>query len=323
MANEKIVAGPRNGLKTMKEIEQNLNDLKERDSPKEAEKEGEVIERIDFNFEGKSRDSSKSKMLRVKPNSEGVIIRRCRFRNKANEDPALVIAAKNVVVEECIFENMKGEDKREAIRIADDGRDSGVSLNCTIRRCIFRNNSGDDEVISIKSANNTIEDCFFINNGSDEDDEVSGNVTVRHGGLTKIRHNYFEGKNGVRIYGYGNRVEFNCFKDNPAKADDDKEKTRSPIGLWWGEEDYDPNWVPDKGEGEWASKPSEEHDKSRIGTHTVYARAVGTVIRGNEFKNCKSTIVEVKGGRDKEPKDTKIGHNEENVEKFTFEKNEE
>jgi hypothetical protein len=47
----------------------------------------------------------------------------------------------------------------------------------------------------------------------------------------------------VRIYGYGNRVEFNCFKDNPAKADDDKEKTRSPIGLWWGKEDYDPNWL--------------------------------------------------------------------------------
>jgi hypothetical protein len=321
----KTVAGPRNGLKAMEEIEQNLKDLKEKHSTIETEDEGEVIEGIDFNFEDKDPEDE-IKMLRVKPNSNRVKIRRCRFRNKKSLDPALVISnSEEVIVEDCIFENMRGGDKREAIRIGGDGRESGLSLKCTVRRCIFRNNSGDDEVISIKSANNTIEECFFINNGSDDDDEVSGNVTVRHGGLAKIRHNYFKGKNGVRIYGYGNRVEFNCFDNNTADANDNKAKKRCPITLWWGEEKYDPNWVPDKDEGEGASKPSEKFDNSKEGTHTVYARAVGTVIRGNEFKKCNSTIVEVKDGneKDEEPIDTQRGHSEENVEKFSFEKNEE
>src|SRR5919109_3301846 len=132
------IVGPRNGL-TMEIIEQNLKDLKKEDSPREAEEKGEVIEGIDFNFEGKSGGGAK--MLRVRPDSDGVIIRRCRFRNKAIEDPALVISnSKNVVIEDCIFENMEGGNKREAIRIAGDGSESGLSLKCRVRRCIFRNN---------------------------------------------------------------------------------------------------------------------------------------------------------------------------------------
>src|SRR5215217_2018364 len=302
VSEEKNVAGPRNGLKAMEEIEQNLKDLKERHSTLEVGDKDEVIEGIDFNFEDKNSEDE-IKMLKVKSksfeeiNTHRIKIRRCRFRNKKSLDPALVISnSKEVIVEDCIFENMRGGDKREAIRIGGDGRESGLSLKCTVRRCIFRNNSGDDEVISIKSANNTFEECFFINNGSDDDDKVSGNVTVRHGGLATIRHNYFKGKNGVRIFGYGNRVEYNCFDNNPADDNNDKAKKRCPITLWWGEEKYDPNWVPDKGEGEGASKPSEKFDSSGIGTHTKYARAVRTVIRGNEFKNCNSTIVEVKDG---------------------------
>lgn len=150
LLKEETIAGPRNGL-TIQEIEQKLEDLEEVNFQKEADEEGQVIEGLDFNFENQNGDGSK--MLRVKPNSDRVVIRRCRFRNKHNEDPALVIAnSKNVVVEDCIFENMRGGDKREAIRIAEDGRESGMSLKCTIRRCIFRNNSGDDEIISIKSA---------------------------------------------------------------------------------------------------------------------------------------------------------------------------
>jgi hypothetical protein len=298
---EEMIAGPRNGI-TVEKIEQNLKDLKEVDSPKEAEEKGEVIEGLDFNFEGRSGGGSK--MLRVRPDCDSVIIRRCRFRNKANEDPALVIAdSKNVMVEDCIFENMKGGDKREAIRIAGDSSESGLSLKCTVRRCIFRNNSGDPEIISIKSAENIVEDCFFIKN--------DGNLTVRHGGLTKIHHNYFEGKNGVRIHGYGNRVEYNCFKDNSAT---DEEKKRTPISLWWSEEDKDPNWDwedEDKG----ISKPSGSKGSS---THSIYARTVDTVIKGNEFKNCRNNIVEVEGNGTKKPRNTKAENNKE-VEKFTFE----
>jgi hypothetical protein len=307
-------AGPRNGI-TIKKIEQNLKDLKERDSTKEVEEEGKVIEGLDFNFEDKDEDDGKSKMLRVREGSDGVVIKRCRFRNKANKDPALVIGnSKNVVVEDCIFENMEGGNEREAIRIAEDGRESGLSLKCTVRRCIFRNNKGDPEIISIKSAENIVEDCFFINN--------DGNVTVRHGGLAVIRHNYFEGKNGVRIHGYGNRVEYNCFKDNSAE-DEGQERKRTPISLWWGgddkdsDKDKDPywNWVDRTKK---ISKPS-----GNKGDETIdrYAQTVDTVIRGNEFKNCKNTIVEVKGEGPKEPLRTM---NEDNRklkedEKFGFE----
>ena len=166
-------------------------------------------------------------MLYVPTDCDGVTIRRCYFRNKSNEGPALAISiSKNVMVEDCIFENITGKDDREPIRIG-DGSESGLSLKCAVRRCIFRNNSGDPEVISIKSAENTVEDCFFINN--------DGNVTVRHGGLTNIHHNYFEGNNGVRIHGYGNIVEYNYFKDNSAT-----DEARSPISLWWGDEDTRP-----------------------------------------------------------------------------------
>jgi hypothetical protein len=308
LLKEETIAGPRNGI-TIDKIEQNLKDLTRVESPKEAEEEGEVVEGLDFNFEDKDDDDDASKMLRVKPNCDRVIIRRCRFRNKANEDPALVIAnSKNVVVEDCIFENMRGGDKREAIRIAGDGRESGLSLKCTVRRCIFRNNSGDDEIISIKSAENTIEDCFFIKN--------NGNLTVRHGGLTKIHHNYFEGKNGVRIHGYGNRVEYNCFEDNNSATDD--EKMRCPISLWWGDEDKDPNWDWEE-QDEGISRPSGSMGSN---THSVYARTVDTVVKENEFKNCRNAIVVFrrKDEHDKKPKNTKEENNKtlKDNEEFTF-----
>lgn len=310
---EETTAGPRNGI-TIEKIEDNLKGLTKRDSPKEVDEEGEVIEGLDFNFDGVSEDGDDSNMLRVKPNSDGVKIRRCRFRNKRNEDPALVIAdSKKVVIEDCIFENMRGGDKREAIRIGDSS-ESGLSLKCIVRRCIFRNNSGDDEVISIKSADNIVEDCFFINNGLDDDDDpVSGNLTVRHGGLTKIHHNYFKGKNGVRIHGYGNVVEYNCFEDNSAT---DSEKKRSPISLWRGNEDKDPNWDWEDRDKR-ISKPS---GNKASDTHSVYAQTVDTVVRGNEFKNCTNRIVKV-GDKPKEPMNTKEENNREleEGEKFGFE----
>jgi hypothetical protein len=302
LVTEKIVAGPRNGI-TIEKIEQNLTrkGLTRVKSPRKVKKKEHIIEGLDFNFESVKKGAKKSKMLRVPEDRDDVIIRRCWFRNKSNKDPALVISiSKNVVVEDCIFENIKGKNEREPLRIG-VGSESGLSLKCTVRRCIFRNNSGDDEVISIKSAKNTVEDCFFINNDA--------NLTVRHGGLTKIRHNYFKGKNGVRIHGYGNRVEYNCFEDNSAT-----DKSRSPISLWWGKKDKDPNWVwEDKKKR--ISKPS--GDKAPK-SHSIYAQTVDTVIRGNEFKKCMNTIVDYKKG-DMAPMNTKKENNEKDVQKFTFE----
>jgi hypothetical protein len=301
---KKEIAGPRNGIKAMEKIKQKLRKgLTKVKSTTKSKKKGQVIEGLDFNFEGVKRGAKRSYMLYVPPDRDGVKIRRCYFHNKANEGPALAISvSKNVVVEDCIFENITGKDEREPIRIG-DGSESGLSLKCTVRRCIFRKNSGDAEIISIKSAENTVEDCFFINN--------DGNLTVRHGGLTKIRHNYFEGENGVRIHGYGNRVEYNCFKDN--SATDDK---RSPISLWGGKEPKDPNWVwVDKDKR--ISKP--KGGKPAKKSHKKYAQTIDTVIRGNEFKNCENTIVRVEDKKTKEPMNTKDEKNKVDVQKFTFE----
>jgi hypothetical protein len=301
VSEEDNVAGPRNGLKTMKELDEKLkNGLTKIKKPDESKKDGETIEGKLYDFEGEN-----GRMLRV--HHDNVKIRNCKFRDNKGE-PVLVIAnGKNVVVEDCIFEDItaKEGDNREPLRIGEDGSESGVSLNCTVRRCIFRNNSAEAEIISIKSVDNTIEHCFFINN--------DGNLTVRHGGRTRIRNNYFTGNNGVRIYGYGNRVENNCFEENSGT------ESRTPIGLWYGNRDYDENWIEDKSESKWGSKPTGNKNKQ-----DQYARAVLTVIRGNEFKkSCTRTIADVKDGKSKEPQDTKRGRNEEELEKFTFEKNEE
>jgi hypothetical protein len=310
------IAGPRGGAtieEMMNKIRNKLKkDMKKVDSQQKSKKKGQVIEGLDFNFGSKKKGSKRSKMLQVQPGHDGVVIKRCWFHNKPNNDPALVIRySKNVIVQDCVFENMEGGDGREAIRIAENGRESGVPLNCKIKNCIFKNNSGDDEVISIKSANNTIEDCFFIDNGSDDDDDVSGNLTVRNGGGTIIRHNYFKGKNGVRIYGYGNRVEYNCFVDNPSES-----KQRSPISLWSGNKDKDENWKWTKKNGKKVAEPKGKKGKRTVG----YAQAVDTVIRKNEFKGCRNRIVEVKTKKtSREPIGTKQENNE-GVEKFTFEK---
>ncbi|MDQ3903675.1 MAG: right-handed parallel beta-helix repeat-containing protein [Thermoproteota archaeon] len=274
--------GPRDGI-TIEKIEQELRDLRKRTSTKTARRE-EVIEGFDFDFEGKTGNGQF--MIKVPRGCDGVKIRRCRFRNKAINKPAIVIGGKDVVIEDCIFEKMRGGDGREAIRIGYDGRQSGVSLKCEVRHCLFRDNSGDDEIISIKSADNTIEDCFFINN--------DGNLSVRLGGLTTIQHNYFEGKNGVRIHGYGNHVEYNRFKDNSATAE-----KRSPIGLWWGNEDINGNW-------KWVDehKGTQEPKGHEGENFDGYARAEGTVIKGNKFESCRNTLVEYKKKGPKEPRHT-------------------
>jgi hypothetical protein len=298
---ENLVAGPSNGLKTMEELEERLrNGLDKVTSPDRSDSVGQVIERKDYDFSGRNP----GRMLRVK--HDNVKIRNCKFRNNKGQ-PAVVIAnAKNVVIEDCIFENITVRDgtNREPLRIGEDGGESGMELKCKVRRCIFRNNTAEAETISIKSANNTIEHCFFINN--------DGNLTVRHGGRTIIHHNYFRGNNGVRIYGYGNRVEYNCFENNSGG------ENRSPIGLWYGNEDKDQNWEWED-EEKMISRPKGGDPR---GNHDEYARAVDTIIKGNEFKNCNNDIVEVKDGRSREPKRTKSEDNEK-VEKFTFEKNEE
>ena len=127
--------------------------------------------------------------------------------------------------------------------------------------------------------------------------------SVLSGGFTTIRYNYFKGTNGVRMHGYGNYVGYNCFEDNPDV------RALSPIQLRWGTKEIDPNWDDQ-------DKPSGKEGKG----HDEYARTVDTVVEGNEFKNCKNTIIELRKEQEHtlEPKDTKQENNK-TVAKFTFE----
>ncbi|MFL6486750.1 MAG: chondroitinase-B domain-containing protein [Nitrososphaera sp.] len=223
----------------------------------------------------------------------------CKFRKKTTKGQGLNITGaktKKVTVQYCIFEDFSFKESNggEPLRLG-NSQFSGCIFECIVKNNIFRNLKSDPECISIKSCNNIIEDNFFINNES--------NVCVRHGGLTNIRHNYFKGTNGVRIHGYGNYVGYNCFEDNSGTDED-----LSPITVRWGKADKDPNWDD-------YNKPSGKEGSS----HAEYAQAIDTVIEGNEFKNCKKTVVPLKKGDvTLSPKNTKDNNNKA-VAKFIFE----
>lgn len=200
---------------------------------------------------------------------ENVTIRRCIFRDKDTLGVALNVTGaktKKVLIEYCLFENLTFDDDNggEPLRLG-ISQHSGCIFECTVRNCIFRKLEADPETISIKSCNNIVEDCYFINNKS--------NVTVRHGGLAKIRHNYFKDKGGIRLYGYGNEISNNLFEDNPG------EEKYAPIIVANGNKLRDPNWEDEK-------TPSGREGNS----HAIYAQNKDNKIHGNRFRNCKITL---------------------------------
>jgi hypothetical protein len=293
LATEETVAGPRNGI-TMEKIEQEIKnrDLKSGAKYKPPKKKKNImIESYDF-----TKKKGK-KQLRLSDYQEA-IIKYCKFGKKSTEGQGLEITgdkAKKVTVQYCIFEDFtsKVSNGGEPLRLGNSPQ-SGCIFECVIKNNIFRNcTQKDPEMISIKACKNRIEDNFFINNTT--------NVTVRHGGLNKIQHNYFKGNNGVRIHGTGNYVRYNCFADN-------KETGKlSPITVRWGSKPQDRHWKNNKPLG----RKGASHDES--------APARDTVIEGNEFKNCKITIRDFQDEDEHEkPEGTKKENNKE-VRKFTFE----
>src|SRR5215212_9401434 len=199
-----VIAGPRNGI-TVEKIEQEINK-----SPLRTEISGLnfsgrsniVIEGIDFRI---NRTGNKQCII---SDCRDVIVRRCIFGNKTTLGQGLnVVGAKTkrVIVEYCIFENMTFTDDNggEPLRFGLSPY-SGISFECIVRNCIFRGLNSDPEAISNKSCRNTFEDNFFLNNKS--------NVTIRHGGLATIQHNYFKTRGGIRLHGYGNKALYNCFE---------------------------------------------------------------------------------------------------------------
>jgi len=202
-------------------------------------------------------------------NCQDVTIRRCKFSGKNLLDVALNISGektKNVTVEYCIFENMTTDlsNGGEPIRLG-NSQYSGCVFDSTIRKCIFRNLKADPETISIKSCGNLVEDNHFIENKS--------MVTVRHGGLTTIQHNTFQGMGGVRLLGYGNKVEFNRFENNRETG------KLGPVVVQNGIKEKDPNWTNQ-------STPSGKEGNS----HANYAQNVDNVIENNEWINCVNKV---------------------------------
>src|SRR5215212_3807940 len=157
------------------------------------------IEGFDFR-----NDGADVKLLNV-TNCQDVVIRRCKFSGSDILGVTLNVtgaSTKRITIEYCIFENMKTtlSNGAEPTRLG-NSQHSGCRFECIVRKCIYRNLAADPETISIKSANNIVEDCHFINNKS--------MVTVRHSGYATVRFNTFEGNNGVRLLGYGNEVHDN------------------------------------------------------------------------------------------------------------------
>lgn len=258
---------------TLKEIEDtvNVNSLT-RVVDKGKSLSGKKNQKIEgYNFTNTSGKAIK--MLSVS-NCQDILIRRCRFQGVNLTDVMLSIdgaKTKRIIVEYCIFERStsKTSNGGEPLRIGLSKR-SGCTFACIVRKCIFRDLKADPETISIKSAGNVVEDCYFINNKS--------MLTVRHGGYAIIHHNTFEGNNGVRLLGYGNKVAYNLFKDNSAT---DK---MAPIQIQYGNAKVDPNW-DDK------DSPSNEDGES----HSKYAQCIDNQLNFNEFVNCKSRIFFRKG----------------------------
>jgi hypothetical protein len=289
-----IVAGPRNGI-TAEKIENEINSKKLEPVTSGGKKySGDkkiIIEGFDF-----TSNEDGGKQLSV-TDCEDVTIRFCKFRNKTTKGQGLNIVGSNtkrVTVEYCLFENFTFTDDNggEPFRFG-LSQYSGCNYDSVIRKCVFRNCKSDPEVISLKSSNNTVEDCFFIDNKS--------NVTVRHGGLNKIQHNYFSGSGGVRIHGYGNYVGANCFENNQ------ETESFAPIIIRYGNADKDPNFNDVK-------TPS---GKAAGDGHAVYAKTVDLRIEGNEFKNCRRGIIQLAKGASIKPENV-VNKNNKVVQEFGF-----
>jgi Chondroitinase B len=297
LATEEKVAGPRDRI-TVEKIEREIGrrDFKDGRRYRRPEMKNGVLTIESYDFTTKRS----GKQLRL-VDKQDVVIQYCKFgrKRRSDEGQGLEITGsetRNITVQYCMFEDFEymGTNGGEPLRLGNSPH-SGIEFGCVVKNNIFRNcKQIDPEMISIKACNNRIEDNFFINNTT--------NVTVRHGGLNKIQHNYFRGNHGVRIHGTDNYVGYNCFADN------DENGKLSPITVRWGSEDRDRHWRN--------NRPSGREGDS----HNEKAPARDTKIEGNEFKNCRITIREFQDSdEDERPRGTERNNNRE-VDRFTFER---
>lgn len=151
----------------------------------------------------------------------------------------------------------------EPIRLGNSNT-SGCFFNCTVDGNYFHDLAADPETVSSKSCGN------IITNNRHENCKSS--FVVRHGGFCTISYNKFVGEGGIRIYGFGNKIVGNRFKDNQSSK-------FPPITLGSGNASKDPNFTT-------YSKPSGKEGRS----HAIYAQVRENIITDNVFENCKTKI---------------------------------
>jgi parallel beta-helix repeat protein len=170
------------------------------------------------------------------------------------------------------FEGCEWYDLRspceEPLRIGDSRR-SHLSYDTTVSNCIFRDLQADEETISIKSCDNTIENCQHRN--------CKSSITIRHGHSNTIEGNTFIGPDGgIRVWGKDNSILGNTFKENSS----DK---HFPLRVLNGNTDEEPQ----------GGNP-----------HTAHAQVRDNEISGNTFDNCRKCVLW--GGEDEKYKPTGV-----------------
>ena len=234
-----------------------------------------IIDGCDFEY-----DKSDTTLLTLS-NCRKCTVRNCKFHDKSTKGLFLKISGGNTsgnIVEGCEFWNHTFNDENggEPVRIGNSSS-SGCLFNTQFRKNSLHDLRADVETISIKSCGNVIEDNDFENNAS--------MIAFRHGGFNKVRNNRFKGKGGIRLYGTGNEITDNYFKDN-------KDTKWVPISIENGNTERDPNFTSE-------NKPSGKEGNS----HAMYDQVIDNKITGNKFENCTKTIVFNDKGRKLEPKD--------------------
>ena len=195
----------------------------------------------------------------------GCTVSKCKFHDKNTIGVALKLdgpKSKDNIIEDSEWSKLTFSEHNggEPIRLG-NSRVSHLFFNTIVRNCRFKGLRADRETISIKSCGNTVEHC--------RQENCKSSFVVRHGHTNTIQDNDFVGEGGIRVYGIGNKILRNHFKDN-------KSKRFPPLTVVNGNTEKEPN------EGlSGASKKG----------HAAYTQVRNNEILGNTFDNCMKDVV--------------------------------
>ena len=241
-----------------------------------------VIRNCDFSY------NKKEEYMLLLENCKNTTVEKSKFHDKSTKGASFKVKGENtanITITDNEFYDMTFDDDNggEPLQIG-LSEFSGCRFNVIIRNNYFHDCSADVETVSIKSVG------VLVENNRHEDNTSS--IVVRHGGFATIKGNRFKGEGGIRLYGYGNIVTGNFFKDN-------RSTKFPPISLGAGTHTKDPNWIT-------YSKPSGKKGKG----HAAYAQLRKNTITNNTFENCKKQIY-TRTDKPLKPRDNIINNNNE------------